>query len=307
MKKDSRILVLGATGLVGSAIVWKLNGYGISGKCVGSVYDLRDENETENLFDVVKPEYVFNAAAVVGGIKANMENPVRFIDDNLRMQCNITANAYRYNAKLLFLGSSCIYPKYAPQPITEDSLLASALEPTNEFYAIAKIAGIKLCQAYAKQYGSNFISVMPTNLYGPGDHYRDENNHVIPALIRKFHDAKKSGASYVTLWGTGKALREFLYVDDVAEACIFLMENYNRSEIINIGSGEEISIGELAIMIKDVVGYEGEIRFDNSYPDGTPRKRLDSSRINSFGWKAITSLAEGLRLTYADFIKRYDH
>jgi len=306
MNKDSRVLVLGATGLVGGAIKRKLemDGYN-SIYCSGSFYDLRDENETENLFNIVKPEYVFNAAAIVGGIKANMEHPVKFIDDNLRMQCNITANAYRYNAKLLFLGSSCIYPKYAPQPIIEDSLLTSALEPTNEYYAIAKIAGIKLCQAYTKQYGCRFISVMPTNLYGPGDHYNNDNNHVIPALIRKFHDAKQNNREYITLWGTGSAIREFLYVDDLAEACIFLMENYNSFEIINIGSGEWVTIKQLAVLIKDIVKFDGDIKFDNSYPDGTPRKILNSTKINNLGWKATTFLVEGLRLTYEDFIKRY--
>jgi len=262
--------------------------------------DLRDQTAVNEFFKKEQPEYVFLAAAKVGGILANNTYPVDFLRDNLLIQTNVIDAAYRYGSrKLLFLGSSCIYPKFAPQPIKEEYLLTGELEPTNEPYAIAKIAGIKLCQAYNRQYGTNFISVMPTNLYGPGDNFDLETSHVIPALIRKFHEAKIKGKDQVVVWGSGKPFREFLHVDDLADACLFLMHNYNSSEIINIGTGKDLSIAELAYLIKDIIEYDGNIIFDTSKPDGTPRKLLDVSKLFNMGWKPKISLEEGIRSTYS--------
>ena len=253
-------------------------------------------------FEQERPEYVFLAAAKVGGIHANNAYPADFIRSNLAIQCNVIEAAYRYGStKLMFLGSSCIYPKHAEQPIREEYLLSGYLEPTNQPYAVAKIAGIEMCQAYNRQFGSNFVSVMPTNLYGPGDNFDLENSHVLPALMRKFHEAKEREDSEVIVWGTGKARREFLHVDDMADACVFLMERYNGSEIVNIGCGQDIEIGEIARMMKAVVGFEGEIRQDTTKPDGTPRKLLDVSRLTSLGWTAKMPLAAGLAETYGWF------
>ena len=262
--------------------------------------DLRDQTAVNEFFKKEQPEYVFLAAAKVGGILANNTYPVDFLRDNLLIQTNVIDAAYRYGSrKLLFLGSSCIYPKFAPQPIKEEYLLTGELEPTNEPYAIAKIAGIKLCQAYNRQYQTNFISVMPTNLYGPGDNFDLETSHVIPALIRKFHESKIKGKDQVVVWGSGKPFREFLHVDDLADACLFLMSNYNSSEIINIGTGKDLSIAELAYLIKDIIGYDGNIIFDTSKPDGTPRKLLDVSKLFNMGWKPRITLEEGIRSTYS--------
>lgn len=258
--------------------------------------ELENQGAVRDFFEKEKPEYVFLAAAKVGGIYANSTYPAEFIFDNLQIQNNVIHSSYLHKVKkLCFLGSSCIYPKFAPQPIKEDYFLDGKLEPTNDAYAVAKIAGIKMCQAYNKQYGTNFISVMPTNLYGPNDSFDLQNSHVLPALIRRFVDARNSEAPSVTLWGTGKAKREFLYVDDMASACLFLMERYNDSEIINIGTGVDVSILELAQLIGSTVGYQGKIVFDTSKPDGTPRKLLDVSKINALGWKAKVPLAEGVK------------
>ncbi len=258
--------------------------------------ELENQGAVRDFFEKEKPEYVFLAAAKVGGIYANSTYPAEFIFDNLQIQNNVIHSSYLHKVKkLCFLGSSCIYPKFAPQPIKEDYFLDGKLEPTNDAYAVAKIAGIKMCQAYNKQYGTNFISVMPTNLYGPNDSFDLQNSHVLPALIRRFVDARNSEAPSVTLWGTGKAKREFLYVDNMASACLFLMERYNDSEIINIGTGVDVSILELAQLIGSTVGYQGKIVFDTSKPDGTPRKLLDVSKINALGWKAKVPLAEGVK------------
>ncbi len=251
-----------------------------------------------------KPEYVFLAAAKVGGIYANNTFPAEFIFSNMQVQMNIINESWKYKVKkMLFLGSSCIYPKLAPQPMPEDSLLSGKLEPTNEPYALAKIAGIVMCQSYNRQYGTNFISVMPTNLYGPNDTYHPLNSHVLPALIRRFHEAKMSGAPKVTIWGTGNPTREFLYSDDLADACIFLMEKHDGNDIVNIGSGKEVTIRELALTVRKVVAYDGEIDFDVSKPDGTPRKLLDCSKLHAMGWRHKTELEEGIGLAYQDFIK----
>lgn len=307
MKKDSRIFVAGHNGLVGSAIIRQLmkEKYCDIITRHRDVLDLTVQSQVDNFFECEKPEYVFLAAAKVGGIYSNSNYPAEFIYNNLQIQCNVINACYRYDVKkLLFLGSSCIYPKHCPQPITEDMLLSSKLEPTNEPYAIAKIAGIRMCQAYNKQYNTNFISCMPTNLYGPGDNYHPENSHVLPALLYKFHNAKIYGNIKVNVWGTGNVKREFLYVDDLADACIFLMNNYNDSEIINIGSGEEINIKDLAIMIaRDVVGYRSKINFDPTKPDGTPRKLIDSSKIHKLGWNHKISLKNGIKDTYEHFLK----
>ena len=302
MEKSAKIYVAGHQGLVGSAILRKLISEGYSNIVTRSFQelDLRDQIAVNEFFKKEKPEFVFLAAAKVGGILANNTYPVDFLRDNLLIQTNVIDAAYRYGTrKLLFLGSSCIYPKFAPQPIKEEYLLTGELEPTNEPYAIAKIAGIKLCQAYNRQYGTNFISVMPTNLYGPGDNFDLETSHVIPALIRKFHESKIKGKDQVVVWGSGKPFREFLHVDDLADACLFLMHNYNSSEIINIGTGMDLSIAELAYLIKDIVGYDGNIVFDTSKPDGTPRKLLDVSKIFNMGWKPRITLEEGIRSTYS--------
>jgi GDP-L-fucose synthase len=301
MKKDAAIYVAGHKGLVGSAILRKLKSEGYSNLITRSFQelDLRDRTAVDEFFKKEQPEFIFLAAAKVGGILANNTYPVDFLRDNLRIQTNIIESAYKYGVKkLLFLGSSCIYPKLAPQPIKEEYLLTGELEPTNEPYAIAKIAGIKLCQAYNRQYQANFISVMPTNLYGPGDNFDLETSHVMPALIRKFHEAKINSADQVVVWGSGKPFREFLHVDDLADACIFLMNNYNSSEIINIGTGKDLSIAELAYLIKDTVGYHGDIVFDTSKPDGTPRKLLDVSKLFDMGWKPRITLEEGIRTAY---------
>lgn len=301
MNLNSKIYIAGHRGLVGSAILRKLQAEGFTNLLVRThlELDLLDQKEVADFFKEEKPEYVFLAAAKVGGILANSASPAEFIYENLQIQNNIIHNAYLQKVKkLLFLGSSCIYPKNCPQPIKEEYLLAGYLEPTNEPYAIAKIAGLKMCQSYNKQYGANFISVMPANLYGPHDNFDLENSHVLPALIRKFQEAKINNLESVVAWGTGKPKREFLYVDDLAGACIFLMNNYNGSEIINIGTGEDISIKELAEKIKNVIGFKGKIEWDESKPDGTMRKILDVSKLRNLGWKHKIDLEEGIKLTY---------
>ena len=301
MNKDSKIYVAGHRGLVGSAIVRQLEQAGYSNLVTrtSAELDLRDQAQVNEFFEAEQPEYVFLAAAKVGGILANDSYPAEFLYDNLMLEANVIHAAYKSGVKkLLFLGSTCIYPKHAPQPMPEDSLLTGPLEPTNEWYAVAKIAGIKLCQAYRRQYGCNFISAMPTNLYGIGDNFDLEKSHVLPALIRKMHEAKTAGAPTVEIWGTGRPLREFLFVDDCADACLFLMENYADEGIVNIGVGEDISIADLARLVARVVGYEGKLVFDTSKPDGTPRKLVDTSRINALGWRPTVSLETGIRLTY---------
>jgi GDP-L-fucose synthase len=307
MQANSKIYVAGHTGMVGSAIsrLLRQQGYTNLVERTSKELDLRDQGITENFFQDNSPEYVFLAAAKVGGILANNSFRADFLYDNLMMEANIIHASWKYNVKkLLFLGSSCIYPKYAPQPIKEEYLLTGTLEPTNEPYAIAKIAGIKLCEAYHSQYGSNFISVMPTNLYGKGDNYHPENSHVLPALIRKFHEAKMNGSGEVVIWGTGTPKREFLYADDLASACFFLMENYNDSSPVNVGTGTDISIAELATLIQTIIGFEGSIVYDHTKPDGTPRKWLDVTKLNSLGWKSRIGLEEGIRLAYADFLNK---
>jgi GDP-L-fucose synthase len=305
MNKDAKIYVAGHRGLVGSAILRKLQADGYTNLVykTSQELDLRDRNQVDRFFEEEKPEYVFLAAAKVGGIVANNEYPADFIRDNLMIQTNVIDAAYRNGVKkLLFLGSTCIYPKFAPQPLKEEYLLTGELEPTNEPYAIAKIAGIKMCQSYNRQYGTKYISVMPTNLYGPNDNFDLHTSHVLPALIRKFHEAKENNAPYVEVWGTGTPRREFLYSDDLADACVFLMNNYEGNEIVNVGVGEDISIKELAEKIKNIVGYKGEIKFDTTKPDGTPRKLVDVSKINALGWKASISLDEGLQKAYQWFL-----
>ncbi|NQU66147.1 MAG: GDP-L-fucose synthase [SAR324 cluster bacterium] len=306
MKKRSKIYIAGHNGMVGSAIRRYLQNSGY----INLVFKSRQELNLLNaaavarFFESEKPEYVFLAAAKVGGIHANSTYPAEFIHENLTIQSNVIHQSYLHNVKkLLFLGSSCIYPKMSPQPIKESYLLSDYLEPTNEPYAIAKIAGIKMCQAYNHQYGTRFISVMPTNLYGINDSFHPQNSHVIPGLIRRFHEAKKNGNEQVTIWGSGEAQREFLYVDDLAEACYFLMEHYHESELINVGVGEDITIKTLAQTIKEVVGHRVEMVFDTSQPDGTPRKLLDVSRINRLGWSAMTPLKEGLAAVYDWYVK----
>jgi len=306
MNQDDVIYVAGHRGMVGSAITRKLKKEGFS-KLVqrtSSELDLRNQAAVHAFFEKERPDHVFLAAAKVGGILANNTYRAEFLYDNLMIQNNVIDAAWRNGVKkLMFLGSSCIYPKMAPQPLKEDALLTGELEPTNEPYAIAKIAGIKMADAYRSQYGCNFISVMPTNLYGPNDNYDLKNSHVLPALIRKFHEAKKNGESSVTLWGTGKPRREFLHADDLADACFFLMQQYNEPGFVNIGTGEDLEIGELAVLIKKIVGYEGKIEHDLSKPDGTPRKLMDVSKLNKLGWRASISLEEGIRRVYEDFKK----
>jgi GDP-L-fucose synthase len=299
------IFVAGHRGLVGSAICRRLQQDGVAVVTASrDQVDLKSRSEVDGFFAENEIEQVYLAAAKVGGIYANDTYPAEFIYDNLTIQTNVIDAAWRAGvSKLLFLGSSCIYPKQAPQPMTEDSLLTGPLESTNEWYAIAKIAGIKMCQAYWKQYGFKAISVMPTNLYGPGDNFDLNTSHVLPALIRKFHEARISGEESVTVWGTGTPRREFLHVDDLADACVFLMQNYGAAEIINVGWGQDISILELAELIKRVVGYEGAINFDSSKPDGTPRKLLDTSRLTSLGWKPSIGLETGVRGTYDWYAK----
>jgi len=310
MNKTDSIYVAGHRGLVGSAIVRFLQAQGFTNIITktSSELDLRDQLEVRRFFEKEKPQYVFMAAAKVGGIWANKEYPAEFIYDNISLQNNIIHESYRNNvAKLLYLGSSCIYPKNAQQPIKEEYLLSGYLEPTNKAYAIAKIAGIEMCQSYAKQYGCKFISAMPTNLYGPRDNYDLQNSHVLPALIRKFHEAKVNNESTVTIWGTGKPLREFLHSDDVASACFFLIQHYESSEIINIGVGKDHSIEEIALMIKKVIGFTGQLIFDTSKPDGTLRKLLDVDKINKLGWQAAVTLEVGIQNTYTDFIEKYEY
>lgn len=306
MDKEAKIYVAGHKGLVGSAIVRKLKKEGYNNLIYrsSSELDLRRQEEVEHFFEEEKPEYVFLAAAKVGGIKANDTYSAEFIYDNIMIQSNVINSAYKNNVKkLLFLGSSCIYPKFAQQPMKEEYLLSGKLEPTNEAYAIAKIAGIKMCQHYNKQYGTNFISVMPTNLYGPNDNFDLETSHVLPALIRKFHEAKTNDKDEVVIWGTGKPKREFLHVDDLADAVLFLMNNYSGNEFFNVGVGKDIPIMELAELIKEIVGFKGKIVNDTSKPDGTPRKLLDVSKMNKLGWEAKIGLKEGIQSTYKWFIE----
>jgi GDP-L-fucose synthase len=306
MDQSSRIYVAGHNGLVGSALVRRLRAAGFTNLIVRGHgdCDLENQGAVFKLFLEEKPEYVFLAAAKVGGILANATYPVDFIRSNLMVQNNvIDASHFSGVKKLLFLGSSCIYPKLAPQPIKEEYLLTGDLEPTNEWYAIAKIAGIKMCQAYRAQYGLNAISLMPTNLYGPGDNFDLNASHVLPALLRKFHEAKQSGSKEVVMWGTGTPRREFLHVDDLADACLHLMQHYDAPEIVNIGTGEDLTIRELADMVKATVGFEGDIVQDTTKPDGTPRKLLDVSRLHGLGWRHRIPLAEGIRSTYQWFLK----
>ncbi len=300
MEKNSKIYIAGHKGLVGSAIMRQLVNENFTNIIFRSHtdLDLLNQKEVENFFKEETPEYVFLAAALVGGIEANNNCRAEFIYGNLQIQCNVINSSYLNNVKkLCFLGSSCIYPKLAPQPMKEEYLLDGKLEETNEPYAIAKIAGIKMCESYNRQFGTNYISVMPTNLYGPNDNFDLSSSHVLPALIRKFIEAKESNSPTVKIWGSGKPKREFLFVDDMAEATVFLMQNYNSSEIINIGSGKDISISELAELLKELTRFNGEIIYDSSKPDGTPRKLLDVSKINSLGWTAETSLKEGIKKT----------
>lgn len=308
MDKNSKIYIAGHKGLVGSAITRLLEKQGYKKLILKTrqELDLLNQRAVADFFKKEKPEYVFLAAAKVGGIMANNNQPADFIYENLIVQTNIIHNSYLNKVKkLLFLGSSCIYPKLAPQPLKELYLLTGELEATNKPYSLAKIAGIIACQSYNKQYGTNFVSVMPTNIYGPNDNFDLQNAHALPALIRKFHEAKKNGEKEVAVWGTGKAKREFLYVDDLAEACLFLMKNYDSSEIINIGTGKDLSIKELAEKIKNIVGYNGKIVWDKTKPDGTPRKILDVGKINKLGWKYKIDLEIGLKTTYEWYIKNY--
>lgn len=305
MDKQSKIYVAGHRGLVGSALVRRLEKEGYTNLVyrTSSEMDLTNKIQVDQFFGEEKIDYVFLAAAKVGGIVANNEYPADFIRDNLLIQTNVIDAAYRNDVKkLLFLGSTCIYPKLAPQPLKEEYLLTAELEPTNEPYAIAKIAGIKMCESYNRQYGTKYISVMPTNLYGENDNFDLHTSHVLPALIRKFHEAKENNQPFVEVWGTGTPKREFLYSDDLADACVYLMDHYEENEIVNIGVGEDLEIKELAYKIKEVVGYEGELHFDTSKPDGTPRKLVDVTKLNSFGWKATTSLDEGLIKAYKGFL-----
>ena len=300
----------GHRGLVGSAIVRRLqaDGYNNLITRTSKELDLREQLAVRTFFAAEKPDYVILAAARVGGILANDTWPADFIYDNLMMEANVIHASYQNNVKkLLALGSTCIYPKMAAQPLKEEYLLSGPLEPTNEWYAVAKIAGIKLCQAFQRQHGCNFIAAMPTNLYGPGDNFDLEKSHVLPAMIRKFHEAKLDQSRSVTLWGTGKALREFLYVDDLADACVFLLQEYGDSEIVNIGVGDDLKIADLADMVRDVVGFEGEIVYDASKPDGTPRKLVDTTKINTLGWQAKTGLRDGIENTYRWFLDNVEN
>ena len=304
--KDASIYIAGHNGLVGSAIVRALEKAGYNNLILKSSkeLDLRNQSSVGDFYDQYKPQYVYLAAAKVGGILANDTYPAEFIYDNLMIETNLIHGAYHSGVKkLLFLGSTCIYPRMAPQPLKEESLLTGALEPTNEWYAIAKIAGIKMCQAYRKQYGCNFISAMPTNLYGPGDNFDLQNSHVLPALIRKFHEAKINDDKEVTIWGTGKPKREFLYVDDCATACVHMMDSYDAEGFLNVGLGEDISIDGLARVIKKITGFSGEIVYDSSKPDGTPRKLVDVTKLNSSGWNATIEINEGIALTYDWFVE----
>jgi GDP-L-fucose synthase len=309
LEKDLKIYVAGHRGMVGSAIVRKLTSLGYANLLTrtSAELDLRNQQQVADFFDIEKPEYVFLAAAKVGGIVANNTYRADFLYENLAIQNNIIHGSYLNKVKkLMFLGSSCIYPKLAPQPLKESYLLSGYLEQTNEPYAIAKIAGIKMCEAYRAQYGCNFISVMPTNLYGTNDNYDLVNSHVLPAMIRKFHEAKEKSASEMSLWGTGSPMREFLHADDLAEACLFLMENYNESELVNIGTGEDVTIKNLAALVKQIVGFQGEIMWDTSKPDGTPRKLMDVSKLHGLGWHHKIALEDGIKLAYQDFLKLTD-
>jgi GDP-L-fucose synthase len=302
MNKSSRIFVAGHAGLVGSAIVRRLANEGHSSVITRSraELDLRDAAAVDRFISEARPEYVFLAAAKVGGIQANNTAPADFLRDNLLIQASVIDAAHRHGArKLLFLGSSCIYPKNAPQPITEEALLTGPLEPTNEWYAVAKIAGIQMCRAYRRQYGMDAIAAMPTNLYGPGDNFNLASSHVLPALLRKFHEAKTEGHDTVTIWGTGTPRREFLYVDDCADALVFLMKNYSEEPFLNVGTGEDLTITELARLVAEIVGFRGSLEFDASKPDGTLRKQLDVTRLTKLGWKPKTSLRDGIQKTYA--------
>lgn len=307
MNKDSKIYVAGHRGLVGSAIVRNLQekGYNNIVKKTHSELDLTNQEAVRRFFEEEKPEYIFLAAAKVGGINANNIYPADFIYENLQIQNNVIKSAHDFKVKkLLFLGSTCIYPKLAPQPIKEEYLLTGSLEETNEAYAVAKIAGLEMCKFFKRQYGDNFISCMPTNLYGPNDNFDLKNSHVLPALIRKFHEAKVSNSDKVEVWGTGTPLREFLYVDDMADACVFLMENYDGEQHVNIGTGEEVSIRELAETIKDVVGFKGNLVFNADMPDGTPRKLTDVSKLEKIGWSFKTNLKDGVLKTYEFYINK---
>lgn len=308
MEKDAKVYIAGHRGMVGSAIYRKLVQEGFKNIITrtSDTLDLRNQQEVASFFALEKPDYVFLAAAKVGGIVANNTYRAEFLYDNLQIQNNIIHQSYLNGVKkLMFLGSSCIYPKMAPQPLKEDYLLTGQLESTNEPYAIAKIAGIKMCDAYRAQYGCNYISVMPTNLYGYNDNYHPQNSHVLPALIRRFHEAKQQGLPGVTIWGTGSPKREFLFADDLAEACYYLMQNYDEEGLVNVGTGEDISIKDLALLIKKIVNYNGEINFDTTKPDGTPRKLMDVSKLHSRGWKHTIELEEGIALAYKDFINKY--
>ncbi|MGU8814890.1 GDP-L-fucose synthase [Clostridium perfringens] len=308
MNKNSKIYVAGHRGLVGSAIVRNLEEKGFKNIICRThkELDLTNQNEVRRFFEEERPEYVFLAAAKVGGIHANNIYPADFIYENLMIQNNVIKAAHDFEVKkLLFLGSTCIYPKMAPQPIKEDYLLTGSLEETNEAYAVAKIAGLEMCKFFKRQYGDNFISCMPTNLYGPNDNFDLKNSHVLPALIRKFHEAKVNNSEVVEVWGTGKPLREFLYVDDMADACVFLMENYDGEQHVNIGTGVEVSIRELAETVKEVVGFEGELVFNTDMPDGTPRKLTTVDKLNSLGWKHKVDLNNGIKMAYDWFLENY--
>ena len=308
MEKQAKIYIAGHRGMVGSAIYRKLEKEGYTNLLtrVSTELDLRDQQQVADFFAAEQPEYVFLAAAKVGGIVANNTYRAEFLYENLQIQNNVIHQSYLNGVKkLMFLGSSCIYPKMAPQPLKEDYLLTGLLETTNEPYAIAKIAGIKLCDAYRAQYGCNYISVMPTNLYGYNDNYHPQNSHVLPALIRRFHEAKESSAPVVTIWGTGSPLREFLFADDLAEACYYLMQNYDEEGLVNVGTGHDLSIKDLAYLIKKITGYQGQIDFDTTKPDGTPRKLMDVSKLHSKGWKHKIELEEGIKLAYQDFLSKY--
>lgn len=308
MEKDARIYIAGHRGMVGSAIHRNLikKGYSKFILRTSAELDLRNQQQVADFFEQEKPDYVFLAAAKVGGIQANNTFRAEFLYDNLSIQNHVIHNSYLQGVKkLLFLGSSCIYPKLAPQPLKEEYLLTGTLEPTNEPYAIAKIAGIKMCEAYRDQYGCNFISAMPTNLYGQNDNYHPENSHVLPALIRRFHEAKVNQVSEIAIWGTGTPLREFLDADDMADACVFLMNHYNEKQFVNIGTGTDISIRDLAELIRKVVGYSGSITFDKSKPDGTPRKLMDVSVLSKLGWRYTIELEQGIQKAYEDFLRTY--
>ena len=305
MEKNAKIYVAGHRGMVGSAIVRALKNKGYTNIITrtSKELDLRRQIDVEEFFAKEKPDYVFLAAAKVGGILANNEAPADFMYDNMILEMNVIHEAYKNNVKkLMFLGSSCIYPRMAPQPMKEDCLLTSELEKTNEAYALAKISGLKYCEYLNRQYGTDFISVMPTNLYGPNDNYHPEHSHVLPALIRRFHEAKENNLNEVVIWGTGTPLREFLYVDDLADACVYLMNTYSGNETVNLGTGKELSIKELAELVKKVVGFKGNITFDTTKPDGTPRKLLDVSKLEKLGWKYKTKLEDGIKLAYKDFL-----